>query len=127
MTNALPKPPTTKQIAAFEVLLGEREYQTKTHPDNPAPTLADFAKLLVEYTDKFDDATIDATVDPTVASPAGGPLKRLREIAAIALHGMEVHGIQPRENYVPASANITGVLKIVMDPDTTMPAKPVQL
>ena len=120
MTNAIPKQPTKAQVVAFEVLLGEREYQTETHPDNPAPSIADFANLLIEYTDKL---AVDVTVDPTGASPAGGPLKRLREIAAIAMHAMEIYGIQPRENHVPASAGISGVLKVVTGPDKTAPAK----
>lgn len=122
MTNAPPKSPTTKQMIAFDVLLGEREYQDETHPSSTVPTIADFANLLVEYTDKL---AVDATVDPTGASssPADGPLKRLREIAAIALHAMEIYGSQPRENHVPASAGITGVLKIVGKADETAPAK----
>ena len=122
MTNALPKSPTKAQVVAFEVLLGEREYQTKTHPDSPAPTLVDFSNLLVEYTDKL---AVDATVDPTGASssPADGPLKRLREIAAIALHAMELYGIQPRENHVPASAGITGKVNIVGKTDAITPNK----
>ena len=121
MTNAIPKQPTKAQVVAFEVLLGEREYQAETHPDNPAPTLTDFANLLIEYTDKL---AVDVQVGAENLSPAGGPLKRLREIAAIALHAMEIYGIQPRENHVPASAGITGVLKVVTGPDTTVPAKP---
>lgn len=116
--NKLPGQPTKAQVVAFEVLLGEREYQVETHGDSPMPTLADFANLLIEYTDKL---AVDVTVDPTCSSPAGGPLKRLREIAAIALHGMEIYGIQPRENHVPASAGITGVLKVVGKLDSTAP------
>jgi hypothetical protein len=118
MTNAIPKQPTKAQVVAFEVLLGEREYQDATHPSSPVPTLVDFAKLLVGYTDKL---TVDVMADPTCALPADGPLKRFREIAAIALHAMEIYGIQPRENHVPASAGITGVLKVVTGPDTTVP------
>ena len=117
MTNAIPNQPTKAQVVAFEVLLGEREYQTKTHGDSPVPTLVDFANLLIEYTDKL---AVDVKVDP-IGSPAGGPLKRFREIAAIALHAMEIYGIQPRENHVPASAGITGELKVVVGPDTTAP------
>ena len=120
MTNVIPKQPTKAQVVAFEVLLGEREYQDETHPSSTVPTIVDFANLLVEYTDKL---AVDATVDPTSASPASGPLKRLREIAAITLHAMEIYGSQPRENHVPASAGITGVLKIVGKADETAPAK----
>jgi hypothetical protein len=122
MTNVPPKPPTQKQIVAFDVLLGERDYQDERHGGGPTPTIVDFSNLLIEYTDKL---AVDVTVDPTGASPAGGPLKRLREIAAIALHGMEIYGSQPRENHVPASAGITGVLKVVTGPDTTAPARGV--
>ena len=121
MANALPKSPTRKQQIAFEVLLGEREYQAETRGNSPVPTIVDFANLLVEYTDKL---TVDATVDPTSALPAGGPLKRLREIAAIALHAMEIYGSQPRENHVPASAGITGTVNIVGKADKTVPVRP---
>jgi hypothetical protein len=109
ITNAVPKPPTKKQVVAIDVLLGEREYQAKTHPDNPAPSIVDFANLLIEYSDKL---AVDVTANPAMP-PAGGPLKRFREIAAIALHAMEIHGVQPRENHVPRSAGITGTANIV--------------
>jgi hypothetical protein len=123
MNNAIPAQPTKAQVVAFEVLLGEREYQGKTHGDSPVPTIINFADLLLEYTDKLAE---DVMVDPTgmSASPAGGPLKRFREIAAIALHAMEIHGIQPRENHVPASAGITGTVNIVGKADSIAPAKP---
>jgi len=121
MTNAVPNQPTKAQVVAFEVLLGEREYQTAKHPDEPVPTIVNFADLLIEYTDKL---AAEVMVDPTgaSASPADGPLKRFREIAAIALHAMEIHGIQPRENHVPASAGITGTVDIVGKADMTAPA-----
>lgn len=124
--NVHPKPPTQKQAVAFEVLLGEREYQTRTLGDSPVPTIVDFANLLVAYTDKLV-ADVSATplsdgLPEFSASPAGGPLKRLREIAAIALHGMEIHGIQPRANHVPASAGITGTLNVVGKADMTVKA-----
>jgi hypothetical protein len=120
MPNAIPKQPTKAQVVAFEVLLGEREYQTETHPGQPVPSIVDFANLLIEYTDKL---AVDATVDPTSVTPAGGPLKRFREIAAIALHAMEIYGIQPRENHVPASAGITGTINIVGKADAIVPVK----
>jgi hypothetical protein len=120
MTNLHPQPPTAKQKIAFDVLVGEREYQNMTHGGGPTPTMVNFANLLIEYTDKL---AVDATVDPTGASPAGGPLKRLREIAAIALHAMEIYGIQPRENHVPASAGITGTVNIVGNADKTAPPR----
>ena len=106
MTNAIPKSPNEKQMIAFEVLLGEREYQAETHGGGPVPTIANFSNLLSEYTHKL---AIDVTLNPASTRP----LKRLREIAAIALHAMEVYGIQPRENHVPASAGITGTVNIV--------------
>lgn len=119
MANKHPKPPTKKQMIAFEVLLGEREYQDETHGEPfKEGSIVDFANLLIEYTDKL---AVDVTVDPNSASPAGGPLKRLREVAAIALHAMEVHGIQPRENHVPMSAGVTGTANIVAKSDTTAP------
>ena len=117
MTNQVPSL-TKPREKVYDVLNGEREYQDEKFAGRTPPTLIEFTNLLIEYTDKL---AVDVTVDPTCSSPAGGPLKRLREIAAIALHGMEIYGIQPRENHVPASAGITGVLKVVGKLDSTAP------
>jgi hypothetical protein len=97
MTNLTPTRPAVR-ANAFDVVDGERDYQDKTHPSSPVPTLSHFVYLLIEYTDKL---AVDMEVESS--SPTGGPLKRLREIAAIAVHAMEHHGAQPREGHVPAS------------------------
>jgi len=115
MTNQLPVRPTHRD-KVFDIIDGERDYQVKTRPESPVPTLVDETNLLIEYTDKL---AVDVTVDS--ASPQGGPLKRLREIATIAIRAMENHGAQPRENHVPASAGITGTVKIVGGQDSTKP------
>ena len=115
MSNQLPQRPTTRN-KVLDVIDGERDYQVKHFPDSPVPTLPEFANMLIEYTDKL---AVDVTVDSS--SPTGGPLKRLREIAAIAIHAMEVYGAQPRENHVPASAGITGVANIVAKSDSVKP------
>jgi hypothetical protein len=116
MMNQLPKTTPLRQ-KAYDVLDGERDYQDEHHPSKVPPSITDFANLLIEYTDKL---TADV-VAGAGSSPAGGPLKRLREIAAIAVHGMEVHGIQPRENHVPASVGITGTMHIVGKADSLVP------
>lgn len=100
MTNSPPKPPSPTRLDAYDVIDGERDYQDKTHPASPKPTLVDFANLLIEYTDKL----AADVVNEFSSSPSGGALKRLRQIAAIAVHAMEHHGSQPRESHVPASA-----------------------
>ena len=119
MTNQLPTRPTERE-KVYDVLDGERGYQNATRPASPND-LVHFTNLLIEYTDKL---AVDVVVDPSGASPAGGPLKRLREIAAIAVQAMEVHGAQPRANHVPASAGITGTAHIVAKADNTKPAPP---
>lgn len=108
MTNLIPTRPTDRE-KIYDVLDGERDYQIKTHPASPPPDLESFTNLLIKYTDKLGYEGFDP--DPSGASPAGGPLKRLREIAAIAVHAMEVHGAQPRANHVPASAGVGGGYK----------------
>jgi len=117
MTNLLPIRPT-KREHIYDILDGERDYQDRTHPESPVPMLADFANLLIEYTDKL---AVDVTVDGPSPASGHGPYKRLREIAAIAVRAMEVYGATPRENHVPASAGITGVMKIVAKADSTAP------
>jgi hypothetical protein len=101
---------------AFDIIDGEREYQDANFPSSPDTSLVDFASLLIEYTGKL---AVDVVVESS--SPTGGPLKRLREIAAIAVRAMEIHGAQPRENHVPASAGVTGVAHIVAKADMTKP------
>lgn len=117
MTNRLPTRPASRD-KVYDVLDGERDYQVENYPSPSEPDLARFSTLLIEYTDKL---AVDVTVDPAGSSPDGGPLKRLREIATIAVHAMEVHGAQPRENHVPASAGVTGTAHIVAKPDATLP------
>lgn len=103
MTNHLPIRPT-KREKVYDVLDGERDYQDKTYPGGK--TLTSFAALLQRYSDKMFLAPNDLIA-----------LKRLREIAAIAVHAMEIHGAQPRENHVPSSAGITGTAHLVSKPD----------
>ena len=124
MTNVTNKVPTRTAIRdkVYDVVDGEREFQQINHPSPLDPSLVDETNLLIEYTDKL---AVDMTVDPNGSSPAGGPLKRLREIAAIAIRAMEHHGAQPRENHVPASAGITGTVHITGKPDSTKPAPKV--
>lgn len=117
MTNQLPSTTKVRQ-KAYDVIDGERDYQNATHPSSPPKTLTDHTNLLIEYTDKL---AADVVAGKS-SSPTGGPLKRLREIAAIAVHAMEEHGIQPRENHVPASAGITGTLHATAKPDSMAPA-----
>lgn len=107
MTNHLPIRPT-KREKVYDVLDGERDYQDKTYPGGT--TLTSFAVLLQFYSDEMLFAPSDLIA-----------LKRLREIAAIAVHAMEIHGAQPRENHVPASAGITGVANIVAKSDSVKP------
>ena len=116
MTNQLPTRPTERE-KVYDVIDGERGYQNANRPTSPND-LVHFTNLLIEYTDKL---AVDVQVDPSGASPAGGPLKRLREVAAIAVHAMEIHGAQPRANHVPASAGITGTAHIAAKPDSTKP------
>ena len=116
MPNQLP---TTTLIRkkVYDILDGEREYQDKIFAGRTPPTLIEFTNLLIEYTDKL----AASVVAKAGVSPSGGPGKRLREIAAIAVHAMEVHGIQPRENHVPASVGITGTMHIVGKADSLVP------
>ena len=115
MPNQLP---TTTLIRkkVYDILDGEREYQDKIFAGRTPLTLIEFTNLLIEYTDKLA-ASVKAGM-----SPSGGPGKRLREIAAIAVYAMELHSSEPRANHVPASAGITGTLHIVAGPDTLKPA-----
>ena len=112
---------TKPREKVYDVLNGEREYQDEKFAGRTPPTLIEFTNLLIEYTDKLA-ADVGAGKS---SSPTGGPLKRLREVAAIAVHAMEVHGIQPRENHVPASAGITGTMHVTAKLDTLAPAKSV--
>ena len=120
MTNQLP---TTTLIRkkVYDILDGEREYQDKIFAGRTPPTLIEFTNLLIEYTDKL----AASVVAKAGVSPSGGPGKRLREIAAIAVHAMELHGSEPRANHVPASAGITGTLHATAKLDTLAPAKSV--
>ena len=117
MTNQLP---TTTLIRkkVYDILDGEREYQDKIFAGRTPPTLIEFTNLLIEYTDKL----AASVVAKAGVSPSGGPGKRLREIAAIAVHAMELHGSEPRANHVPASAGITGTVNIVGKADSTKPS-----
>lgn len=114
-TNLPPKPRPTVRNVAFDVIDGERDYQDAKHPG--PRTLIDDANLLIEFTDKL---AVAVTVESP--SPSANPREILREIAAIATRAMEDHGIVPRENHVPASAGITGVVKIVGKADAVGPA-----
>ena len=116
MTNQVPSL-TKPREKVYDVLNGEREYQDEKFAGRTPPTLIEFTNLLIEYTDKLA-ADVGAGKS---SSPTGGPLKRLREVAAIAVHAMEVHGIQPRENHVPASVGITGTMHIVGKADSLVP------
>ena len=123
MNNQNPVRPTDRN-KVYDVVDGERDYQVKNHPTSPSPDITHFTNLLIEYTDKL---AVDVAVNPSAGmspahSPSGGPLKRLREIAAIAIHAMEVHGAAPRENHVPASAGVTGTVNIVGKADSTKPS-----
>jgi hypothetical protein len=121
MTNQLPTRPVARD-SVYDVIDGERDYQNKKHGadatgTSSTPPLTHFVNLLIEFTDKL---AVDVTVEsPSPSNGTSGPLKRLREIAAIAIHAMEHHGAQPRENHVPVSAGITGVLKATAKGDTT--------
>ncbi len=120
MTNQLPTTtPIRKKV--YDVIDGEREYQDKIFAGRTPPTLVEFTNLLIEYTDKL----AASVVAKAGVSPSGGPGKRLREIAAIAVHAMELHGSEPRANHVPASAGITGTLHATAKLDTLAPAKSV--
>ncbi len=118
MPNQVPTRPAARE-KIYDILDGEREYQQKTHPTHPPAfrSVADFASLLDTYVHRLRRAVSSAP-----GGAGGDPLKRLREIAAIAVHAMEIHGAQPRENHVPPSAGITGVVKIVGSADSTKPA-----
>ena len=123
MNNQNPVRPTDRN-KVYDVVDGERDYQVKNHPTSPSPDITHFTNLLIEYTDKL---AVDVAVNPSAGmspahSPSGGPLKRLREIAAIAIHAMEVHGAAPRGNHVPASAGVTGTVNIVGKADSTKPS-----
>ncbi len=120
MTNQLPTM-TAVRKKVYDVIDGEREYQDKIFAGRTPPTLVEFTNLLIEYTDKL----AASVVAKAGVSPSGGPGKRLREIAAIAVHAMELHGSEPRANHVPASAGITGTLHATAKLDTLAPAKSV--
>jgi len=117
MTNQAPARPDHRN-KIYDILDGERDYQDVKHPTSPDHPIEHFANLLIEYTDKL---AVDLHREHTGASPSGDPFKRLREVAAIAVHAMEVHGVQPRENHVPASAGITGTLKLADPGDKLRP------
>lgn len=120
MTNQVPQRPETRQ-KVYDVLDGEREYQQKNFPSSPEPTITEFAALVDEYAVKLvtpfaESLAVPHTVD-TEAARAKVAMKRFREIAAICTHAMEVYGAIPRENHVPPSAGITGVMNAVAKPD----------
>lgn len=117
MTNQLPQPTPPTRQKAFDVVDGEREYQDVAHPSSPHPTLVEETNLLIEFTDKL---AVAVTVQHP--SPKAEPSEILREIASIAIRAMENHGVKPRENHVPASAGITGIVKAVAKSDSTKPA-----
>lgn len=119
MSNQPPKSRTETRNNAYDVIDGERDYQDLHHV-SPERTLVDDANLLIEYTDKLA-ADVHALATGGGMSPSSNPLKRLREIAALAVRAMETHGVSPRENHVPASAGITGTVKIVGKADSTKP------
>jgi hypothetical protein len=98
--NKTPQRPKQRE-AIYDVLDGERDYQDEIHPE--APTLATVYALLAKYTEKLGMLSA-GNMDKT--------RKRLRQIAAIAIKGMEHHGASPRENHVPASASITGEMHL---------------
>lgn len=122
MSNQPPKSRTETRNNAYDVIDGERDYQDLHHSASPDHTLVDDANLLIEYTDKLA-ADVHALATGGVMSPSSGPLKRLREIAALAVRAMETHGVSPRENHVPASVGIIGTVKIVGKADSTKPGK----
>jgi|ERR1700676_2684110 len=110
MPNRTPIRPQSR-YKLYDVLDGERDYQDEHFPLSPEPTLLEIADLLDEYAIKL--MSLFAPSPPsalTVEQRTAVALKRLREIGAIAVKGMELHGAVPRENHVPANAGIVGVM-----------------
>ena len=101
MTNKTPTR-SAKRNAIYDLLDGERDYQDENHPETPS--LATIYALLAKYTEKLG---VLAAGDTNAAR------KRLRQIAALAVKGMEHHGASPRENHVPESASISGEMHLV--------------
>jgi hypothetical protein len=119
MTNQTPSR-TPARSSAFDVIDGEREYQNKTHPNSQQPSPFEIASLIDQYSVK-----LAAMFDPQTGQPHEGtqsPIetfqKRIRQIGALAVKAMEIHGSAPRENHVPASAGITGEINIVTKGDS---------
>lgn len=116
-TNQVPQRSTSRD-KIYDVLDGERDYQDKHFPPTPAPTLIEVADLLDQYIVAL--LTLYApSPDPnvTVKQRTEKALKRLREIGALAIKGMELHGAVPREWHVPASAGTTGEMHVVATGD----------
>lgn len=120
MTNKAPTRPADRD-KVYDVLDGERDYQDAHFPTKP--TLLEVADMLDDYAVKVitlfaPPASPEAPV-LTVEERTAKVLKRLREIGAIAVKGMELYGAAPRENHVPASAGIVGELHATTKPDET--------
>jgi hypothetical protein len=126
MSNQLPTRPSSRE-AIYEIIDGERAYQEKTYPDSPAPTGIQIADLIDEYALK---TVAVFAPSPALTAPERVVLlqKRFREVAAIAVHGLEILGAVPRENHVPASAGVTGTLHATAKSDAIAPhrTEPVQ-
>lgn len=102
MLNQTPSRPTQRN-AVYDVIDGERDYQDKTHPNSPPPSLAKISGLIHDYSTKLGN---------TSAADTDSARKRLRQIAALAVKGLEHHGASPRENHVPESAGVTGEMHL---------------
>jgi len=122
MSNKVPSRSTSRD-RVYEVLDGERDYQDEHFPT--PPTLLEVADMLDEYAVKlislYAPPASPEAPKLTVEERTAKALKRLREIGAIAIKGMELHGAVPRENHVPASAGIVGEMHATAKPDALTP------
>lgn len=109
-TNKTPvRPPARERV--YDVLDGELDYQDEIVPDWNLPP-SEFLTMLAAQVRQAKAMHVDGFPEATVTTA-----NALRRIAAVAMRGMEVHGVIPCEFHVPASAGITGTLNISNLPD----------
>lgn len=134
-TNQSPTRPKLRDLI-YDVLDGERDYQQANFPDSPKPTISEFAALIDEYAIRLCEPFVPESPSAPVltveqeAARAKVAQKRFREIAAIAIHAMEIYGTTPREYPVPMTTAITGTMHATVGADkltaTPKPAENVQ-
>lgn len=122
-TNQVPvRPPSREKV--YDVIDGERDYQNAGQGNaSPHVNSSHTAGKLTPEGGLVCLEHILSEARATWYKPGGDKVMMplIRKIAGVAVQLMENYGAQPREYHVPASANITGEMRVVDPGDKLVP------